>query len=423
MPPLTAKTPATVFSGANWGAPALDPETEAYGSHGADYVPPSNVDRSPASLAHAGVSTSSVRSGEYVPGGTGEPIWARQPEPPAARSEGSAPYFWETEARPRQVSRVATMARWVMTLALLSISFLSFAYAGVSAYAATNLVYAPQVVPTTTPSSYGLKYQDVSFVSRTDHVGLQGWFIPGVGPKGALTDARTIIVVHGMRTNRTDPGVGLLPLSAALAKAGFAVLAFDMRGSGLSQAEPLSLGYFEQRDVLGAADFLQSGNLPFHLGAPKMIGGWGVSMGAATLLLAAAQDPAIHAIVADSAYSDALPLLERDIPKDSGLPAWFTPGILRAAQALYAIDFTAVRPVDVVAKIAPRPILFIQGANDTKVPTSDMTALAQAAQQGSGAQVTTWLVTGATHAQAYKVAGNTYVAKVVTFFTTNLPIA
>jgi len=311
-----------------------------------------------------------------------------------------------------------------MTLALLCVSVFSFAYAGVSVYAASNLVYAPQVVATSTPADYKLAYQNISFVSRTDHVELQGWFIPGVTSKGALTDTRTIIVVHGTRENRADPGMGLLPLSAALAKHGFAVLAFDMRGSGLSQAAPLSLGYYEQRDVLGAVDFLLNGAMPYpKLGRPKVIGGWGVSMGAATLLLAAAQEPAIHAVVADSAYTDALPLLEREIPKRSGLPSWFTPGVLRAAQTLYAIDFTAVHPVDVVAKIAPRPILFIQGAADTYVPTSDMTALAQAAQQGSGAQVSTWLVPKAAHAQAYHVAGQAYVDKVVAFFTANLPVA
>ena len=337
---------------------------------------------------------------------------------------GATPYFWDVVARPRPVSLLATLARWTITTALLFSALFSFAYAGVSVYVASNLAYAPQVVPTTTPKAYGLQYQTVEFPSRTDHIGLQGWFIPGVDPRGALTDARTIIVVHGIRANRTDPGMGLLAFSAALAKHGFAVLAFDMRGSGQSQAEPLSLGYFEQRDVLGAVDFLLNGALPFpKLGRPRVIGGWGVSMGAASLLLAAAKEPAIRAVVSDSAYTDALPLLEREIPKRSNLPSWFTPGVLRASQALYAIDFSAVRPVDVVAKIAPRPIYFIQGAADTYVPPADMTLLAQAAQRGTDARVSTWLVPNATHAQAYKVAGQKYVDNVVAFFTANLSVA
>jgi fermentation-respiration switch protein FrsA (DUF1100 family) len=144
-------------------------------------------------------------------------------------------------------------------------------------------------------------------------------------------------------------------------------------------------------------------------------------MGAATLLLAAAQEPAIRAVVADSAYADALPLLEREIPKRSGLPSWFTPGVLRAAQIMYAINYSAIRPVDVIAKIAPRPILLIQGADDTYVPPSDMAALAEAASKGSGAQVESWLVPGATHVQSFHVAGKAYVDKVTAFFTTNLP--
>jgi fermentation-respiration switch protein FrsA (DUF1100 family) len=327
------------------------------------------------------------------------------------------------DARARAVPLLAIAARWIMTLSLFGVTFLSFAYAGLSAYAASNLVSAPQVVAETTPAAYKLDFRPVTFASRTDHMGLSGWFIPGVGPKNTPTDKQTIIVVHSARANRDDSKVGLLALSAALAKAGFAVLAFDLRGSGLSQGAPQSLGYFEQRDVLGAVDFLQNGPMPYpKLGRPQAIGAWGVSMGAAALLLAAAHDTAIQAIVADSAYADALPILERDIPKQSGLPAWFTPGVLMATQSMYGIDFRNIRPVNVVASIAPRPILFIQGDKDTVVPASDLTELSNAAQQGPGAQITVWSVPDAGNGQAYNVAGQAYVDKLVTFFRTNLPI-
>jgi uncharacterized protein len=420
VPPLTAKTPASPPGGPSWRQAAPSYVGRALGE---GYPAQGGAPGGPAPLAHAQISSSPIRTGEYVPGGQGELEWARQPETPRASSAGPNPYYWELAARIPQAALVARLARWAVTALFIVAALFSFAYAGVSAYVASSLVYAPQVAPTSTPAAYHLAYKSVTFTSRgKDKVALQGWFIPGVGANGTLSDARTIIVVHGLRANRTDPGMGLLDLSAALAKRGFAVLAFDMRGSGESQAEPLSLGYYEQNDVLGAVDFLRTGQLPYpKLGRPKAIGGWGESMGAATLLLAAAQEPAIRAVVADSAYSDALPLLEREIPKRSGLPPWFTPGVLRAAQIMYAINYSAIRPVDVIAKIAPRPILLVQGADDTSVPPSDMAALAEAASKGSGAQVETWLVPGATHAQAFHVAGKAYVDKVTAFFTTNLP--
>lgn len=317
--------------------------------------------------------------------------------------------------------RVGRGYRTVVVVLLTLTMFLLVSYTALSLYAVSRLVYVPPTPVKKTPASLGLQYHDVTFLSRDDHLHLRGWLIPGVLSNGALTTQRTIIMIHGNRTNRADAGAGLLDLSAALARHGFAVLAFDMRGMGESQPAPLSLGYFEQRDVLGAVDFLRSGPLPYPaLGRPHIIGGWGVSMGAATLLLAAAQEPAIKAIVSDCAYAAILPILEREIPKLGHLPQGITPGILVGAQALYGINFYAVRPVDVVAQIAPRPILFIHGNNDHFIPFPNMNALATAAGAAPNAHVQTWLVPGADHAQSFHVAGNAYIARIVAFYTAAL---
>ncbi|MGZ6389357.1 MAG: alpha/beta hydrolase [Ktedonobacterales bacterium] len=306
--------------------------------------------------------------------------------------------------------------------ALLVTTFLlTFVYSGISLLGGILLAYVPPVPIRSTPAALGLDYRDVSFVSRGDHVRLRGWFIPGVLPNGRLSAQRTIIMIHGTRQNRTDTGIGLLQLSGEMARHGFAVLAFDMRGMGESAPAPLSLGYYEQHDVLGAVDFLRSGPPPYpELGRPRAIGGWGGSLGAASLLLAAALEPAIQAIVSDSAFADVTPLLEREVPKMSRLPAAFTPGILLAARALYDIDYYADRPVDVVAKIAPRPIFFIHGSADHYIPPSNEDVLVQAAKAGRDAHVTWWRVLGADHVQGYHKAGAAYIARVVAFFTDTL---
>lgn len=298
---------------------------------------------------------------------------------------------------------------------------LTSGYMALSLYAATRLAHAPQKPLLSTPDELGLLYQDVTFPSREDHLQLRGWLIPGILPSGALTLQRTIILVHGNSSNRADPLEGLLNLSRDLAHRGFAVLAFDLRGHGTSSPAPRSLGYFEQRDVLGAVDFLRTGSLPYpELGRPRHIGGWGISMGAATLLLAAAREASIEAVVSDCAYAEILPILEREIPKVGHLPAIFTPAILLAARAIYGIDFSAVRPVDVVAHIAPRPICFIHGDTDQYVPASHVDILAKAASAGPSACVQTWLVPGADHAQSYRVQGNLYVSRLVAFYTAAL---
>ena len=300
---------------------------------------------------------------------------------------------------------------------LLAPGVLTLLYGGISFIGARIVAFVPPKAVTKTPAVLGLNYRDVSFPSREDHLLLRGWFIPGVLPGGQLTTERTIIMVHGVHSNRAAPEAGLLDLSAALARHGFAILAFDMRGHGQSAPAPLSWGYFEQRDVLGAVDFLRSGSLPYpELGHPHAIGGWGISMGGATMLLAAAHEPAIRGVVADCAFAAFVPLIE----KDPNIPNMFIPSVADAMSLLYGINYYAVRPVDVVASIAPRPLFFIQGTADTLVPSWNMNLLANAASAAPGAHVQTWLVPGAQHVQSYHVMKAEYVKRVVAFFTTTL---
>ncbi len=312
-----------------------------------------------------------------------------------------------------------------VVIALLIVSgLLTLAYSAISIYAASALVYVPQVAIAQTPAKYGLAYKDIQFPAREDGVMIHGWFIPAViaDPTGThLSADRTIIVVHGTRQNRTDLAMGLLDLSADLVHHGFAVLSFDMRGMGESPPAPISFGEFEQRDVLGAVDFLRASAAPYPgLGKPRVIGGWGVSMGGATLLLAAAREPAIAAIVSDSAYADILPILEREVPKQGGVPAFLVPGTLLAARALFGVNYYDVRPIDVVARLAPRPLLLIHGSADHYVPPANQDALFAAATRPANANVSYWRVDGADHAQAYHKAGQAYVDRVTEFFTTYL---
>ena len=307
---------------------------------------------------------------------------------------------------------------WIYKLVvrfLLISGLLMLAYSSISAYVAMRIVYAPPQPVIQTPAAFGLSFREITFPSREDHLALRGWFIPGVVPGGHLTTQRTLILVHGMHSNRAS--ALLLGLSAALARHGFAVLSIDLRGHGQSARAPLSLGYFEQRDVLGAVDFLRSGPLPYpELGRPRVIGGWGDSMGGATMLLAAAHEPAIRALVTDSAFAAIMPLLK----KESNIPFMFIPSVLAATRIFYGIDYNSVRPVDVVASIAPRPIFFIQGTADTVVPPANMDQLAVAAKTARNAHIQTWSVADANHIESFHRMGAVYVDRVASFFTAAL---
>ena len=318
--------------------------------------------------------------------------------------------------------------RAVAGLLILS-GLLTLGYVAISSYIAEELVYETPKPIARTPASLGLRFANVSFPSRHDQISLKGWLIPGILPDGRLTVDRVIVVVHGTRTNREDPGAHLLELTVALARNGLGVLSFDMRGMGESPPAPLSMGNLEQRDVLGAVDFLRSGTPPFpELGRPRIIGGLGISMGASTLLLAAAVEPGIQAMVSDSAYAEIVPILEREIAKRSVAPIGRVPGVLAPsalvmARLFYGVDFFAARPVAIIARIAPRPILLIHGTADDYVPISNFRELHAAATSAPGAQVTTWIVPNARHAQAFKKAGAEYVTQVVAFFDAALGAA
>lgn len=328
---------------------------------------------------------------------------------------------------PSHAGHDRTVLRRVVIGLLILSGLLTTLYVGVVVTGSMLLTHPTLVPITETPAKYGLAFRDVSFESRTDHLKLRGWFIPGVLPDGRLTAACVIIMVQGKDGNRADPSLGLLDLSADFAQRGFAVLSFDLRGHGQSAPAPFSFGQFEQRDVLGAVDFLASGPLPYpELGRPHAIVGWGISTGATSLLLAAAQEPRLRAIVADTAFAAALPVLAREIPyagqsesepRTAVLPPMLTPGIELGVQVLYGVDYGAVHPLDVVAKIAPRPVLFIHGITEPLVPFSDMAKLVHAARQGVNAHVEDWAAPGLVkHAQAFHVMGIVYVNRVVSFF-------
>jgi fermentation-respiration switch protein FrsA (DUF1100 family) len=320
-----------------------------------------------------------------------------------------------TQDRPSRPYRGRTVL-----LALGAALVAPLAYLGISAWVARRLAFSKPLAIAETPASAGLAFYDVSFQSRGDGVPLRGWLIPGSSADGQPTLERTVIAVHGAWQNRTDPAIGLLDLCCALARAGFAVLTFDMRGHGESAKAPFTLGYAEQRDILGAVDFLTAGALPYpELTRPRWIAGYGISMGASALLYAAAREPAIRAVASDSAYAEMSDTIARELPLRSGLPDFFIPGTLLAARALYGVDIAAVRPVEAVAAIAPRPLLLIQGGADAMNPAASLTHLAHAAEAAPDAHVVSWRAPNVPHAQAYHYEPAAYLSLLLSFFATS----
>ena len=118
------------------------------------------------------------------------------------------------------------------------------------------------------------------------------------GPRGFRERAShapmpAVIYLHGNSSCRAESLEALPPLL----NAGVTLLAFDFAGSGLSEGEYVSLGWYEREDL---------GTVVKHVresGLVSTIGLWGRSMGAVTALLFVDRDPSIACVVCDSPFA------------------------------------------------------------------------------------------------------------------------
>lgn len=270
---------------------------------------------------------------------------------------------------------------------------------GISGYAASSLTRFERVPIESTPADFGLEYVDVEFPSR-DGLMLQGWWLEGDEGESV------IIVVHGSEGNRAHPADRNLGIAGGLVNHGYNVLVFDMRGHGESEGKQISAGYHERYDVLGAIDHIA------QRGIEGRIGVLGLSMGAATSLMAAAESEEIAAVVADGGYADIVSIFESEFSARSSLPGFFIPIILFAANKMYDIDFAAIKPEEAVSKLSV-PVFIIHGEQDDMVPVAHAYRLREASQHPDSEL---WILPEAAHSNAYLVRPAEYMERVIAFF-------
>lgn len=127
-------------------------------------------------------------------------------------------------------------------------------------------------------------------------------FIPAKNPE----DPRPCVVyLHGNCSSRLevfDALPSLLPHNVT-------VFCLDLSGSGRSDGEFISLGYYEEKDLQKALEFLREEP------SVSSIGLWGRSMGATTSIFRVAQDSQIAACVLDSAFQDLRLVAEELVSK------------------------------------------------------------------------------------------------------------
>jgi fermentation-respiration switch protein FrsA (DUF1100 family) len=244
--------------------------------------------------------------------------------------------------------------------------------------------------------------EEVSFPSAGDSIRLSGWFFPSA----AAEKAPAILLCHGIWTGRRE----CLPLALRFQSAGYNVLTFDFRAHGLSDGRFTSVGHHETNDVLGAVAYLKQRR---EVGTQR-IGVVGFSMGAAAAIQAAARCPDVAALVSDSAYATFLDAAKYSFRLVTRVPHFpIAPMAMRWAKWMVNVDASQLRPVDVIGRIAPRPILITHGDRDEIVPARHALSLFKAA----GEPKELWIEPGAHHVGARDLDPERYFSTVERFFS------
>lgn len=266
-----------------------------------------------------------------------------------------------------------------------------------------RLALFPRVVGPRTPQDLEMAFEEVWFPAR-DGLKLHGWFIQasaeGVTPKNI-----TIIAGHGHTSNK-EPD---LEYAAIFYRAGYNVFMFDFRGHGRSEGlRGASMGYWERLDVHGAVDWL--------LGQGQTrFAAFGISMGASILIMGAAENPYIRAVIADSPYAQLHRSIAAEINNIYHIPLWLAGPLSRYAWRILARHHhfppRQSSPADYVAAIAPRPLFIIHGEADRLTPPENAYILYELA----GWPKELWIQPEVAHAQCYSVYGLEYERRVLKF--------
>jgi hypothetical protein len=194
-----------------------------------------------------------------------------------------------------------------------------------------------------------------------------------------------------------------------LAKRGYGVLMFDVRGYGESEGSlfPYPKGGVAE-DVLGAVTYLQS--RPDT--EPGRIGALGLSLGAMLVLRAAAETDGINAVLADGADEPTLADMEAQFSSVPFLYPLYIRPIYGFSLWMMGIQTETPGPLvsDVISAIAPRPVFLIAAGGQAEIEDNRM-FFARA-----GEPKTLWELPDAAHASGIFSHSADYHHKLVAFF-------
>ena len=222
-----------------------------------------------------------------------------------------------------------------------------------------RLAFFPSAGETTTPRDFGFAYEPLT-IETADGEHLRAWLIaPGTQHLAPGTPHPLVVYFHGNGGNLSN----WAPILAGIVRQGYAVLAFDYRGYGVSSGRPTEKGLY--RDVDAIVDHVWTTMKPS--GAVMY---WGRSLGVSMAAYAATRrtadlrradllgPPGPSGLILESGFPDARSLFRAPSPM--------------AFLALFSTyRFPAARFLDG----SHVPVLVMHGDADTVIPYEQGRAL------------------------------------------------
>jgi uncharacterized protein len=252
------------------------------------------------------------------------------------------------------------------------------------------------------PADVGLEMAEVRIPNARG--ALTGWYLPA-------TNGCTLICCHGINDNSSQ----WMPQLAELhARDGFGALLFDFCGHGQSEGSQVTYGIRERHDVEAAVEYLrQRGDV--DMGRLAILG---YSLGAITAVLAAAAMPELRAVIIESGFADLYHDIARVFSRYTGLPAFpFANLVIFWGQRIAGVRLSEIRPVQVIGRIAPRPVLII---SDLRDGLADEPYDGEHLYRAAGEPKELWQVAEATHVAAYNAAPEAWIEHVGSFLTRHM---
>lgn len=237
-------------------------------------------------------------------------------------------------------------------------------------------------------------FQPIALFNEDDNLYLSGWYAPS-------QNQAAVILLHGFGSSRRE----MQARAEVLARHGYGVLLYDLRGHGESEGDVRAFGWEDVSDVEAALQFLS--NRAEVDG--ERIGILGFSVGGQIALRATAKYEQIKAIIAD----DPGFVTVADAP----------PPINTRERLLYFVSWLDGRCVslwtgvpippgvpEVMGAISPRPIMFIDtGQAEGRVLVRYYYELAAEPKE-------LWEIPETYHGGQFEARPKEYAEKMITFF-------